>query len=56
MRWGTSGGYPVIVLAPTDILNATNLTCRAFDLAERFRVPVFLATDKETSLQALPSI
>jgi 2-oxoglutarate ferredoxin oxidoreductase subunit alpha len=48
MRWGTSGGYPVIVLAPTDIPECYNLTCRAFDLSERFRMPVFLATDKET--------
>lgn len=48
MRWGTSGGYPVIVLSPTNVAECYNLTRRAFDLAERFRVPVFLATDKET--------
>jgi 2-oxoglutarate ferredoxin oxidoreductase subunit alpha len=48
MRWGMSGGYPVIVLAPTDITTCYNLTRRAFDLAERFRAPVFIATDKET--------
>lgn len=48
MRWGTSGGYPVIVLAPTTVAECYSLTRLAFDLAERFRVPVFLATDKET--------
>ncbi len=48
MRWGTSGGYPVIVLSPTDVRDCYRLTGRAFDLAERFRVPVFLATDKDT--------
>jgi len=48
LRWGTSGGYPVIVLAPTDVRDCYHLTQRAFDLAERFRVPVFLATDKDT--------
>ncbi|MBN1681354.1 MAG: pyruvate flavodoxin/ferredoxin oxidoreductase [Anaerolineae bacterium] len=48
MRWGMSGGYPVIVLSPTCAADCYNLTRRAFDLAERFRVPVFLATDKET--------
>jgi 2-oxoglutarate/2-oxoacid ferredoxin oxidoreductase subunit alpha len=48
MRWGNSGGYPVIVQAPTDVTTCYNLTRRAFDLAERFRVPVFVATDKET--------
>jgi 2-oxoglutarate ferredoxin oxidoreductase subunit alpha len=50
LRWGTSGGYPVIVLAPTCVADCFSLTMRAFDLAERFRVPVFLATDKETAL------
>ena len=50
LRWGTSGGYPVIVLAPTDVAECYSLTRKAFDLAERFRVPVFVATDKETVL------
>lgn len=48
LRWGTSGGFPVIVLAPTDVAECYAFTRRAFDLAERFRVPVFVATDKET--------
>ena len=50
LRWGTSGGYPVIVLSPTSVVECFNLTCKAFDLSERFRIPVFLATDKETVL------
>lgn len=50
LRWGTSGGYPVIVLAPIDVAECYAVTRRAFDLAERFRVPVFVATDKETVL------
>jgi len=50
LRWGTSGGYPVIVLSPTDVPDCYRLTGKAFDLAERFRVPVFIATDKETVL------
>jgi 2-oxoglutarate/2-oxoacid ferredoxin oxidoreductase subunit alpha len=50
LRWGTSGGYPVIVLSPTNVPECYRLTCKAFDLAERFRLPVFLATDKETAL------
>lgn len=48
LRWGTSGGYPVIVLCPTDAADCYWLTQKAFDLAERFRAPVFLATDKHT--------
>ncbi len=47
LRWGTSGGYPIIVLAPSSVAESYTLTLRAFDLAERFRVPVILATDKE---------
>lgn len=50
LRWGTSGGYPVIVFAPSNVPECYSLTCKAFDLAERFRVPVFLATDKEIAL------
>ena len=50
LRWGTSGGFPVIVLAPTDVAECYAFTRRAFDLSERFRVPVFVATDKETVL------
>lgn len=50
LRWGTSGGYPLIVLSPTNVPECYSLTRRAFDLAERFRVPVILATNKETVL------
>lgn len=48
MRWCTSGGYPMIVLAPSNIPESYHLTKRAFQLAKRFRCPIFLATDKET--------
>jgi 2-oxoglutarate/2-oxoacid ferredoxin oxidoreductase subunit alpha len=47
LRWGTSGGYPVIVLCPSDAAECFRLTLHAFDLAERFRLPVFLAADKD---------
>ncbi len=46
-RWGTSGGYPIIALAPSNVNECYSLTRRAFDLAERLRTPVFLLTDKE---------
>ncbi|MBI5878888.1 MAG: pyruvate flavodoxin/ferredoxin oxidoreductase [Chloroflexi bacterium] len=48
LRWSTSGGYPVIALCPSDAAECYTLTQHAFNLAERFRTPVFLATDKET--------
>ncbi len=47
VRWGTSGGYPVIALAPSTVPECYNLTLRAFDLAGHLRTPVFLLTDKE---------
>jgi len=50
VRWGTSGGYPIIALAPADLADCYHLTRHAFDLAERFRCPVFVLTDKELNL------
>ena len=50
VRWGTSGGFPIIALAPSSVAECYSLTRRAFDLAERFRTPVFLMTDKEMFL------
>jgi 2-oxoglutarate ferredoxin oxidoreductase subunit alpha len=47
VRWGTAGGYPIIALAPSTVPEAYWLTAKAFDLAERFRCPVFLLTDKD---------
>jgi 2-oxoglutarate ferredoxin oxidoreductase subunit alpha len=49
VRWGTSGGYPIIALAPTNVAECYSLTARAFDLAERFRCPVFVLADKEVA-------
>jgi 2-oxoglutarate ferredoxin oxidoreductase subunit alpha len=50
VRWGTGGGYPIIALAPSSIPECYSLTMQAFDLAERFRCPVFLLTDKELNM------
>lgn len=50
VRWGTAGGYPIIALAPSTVPEAYQLTAKAFDLAERFRCPVFLMTDKELAM------
>jgi len=47
LRWGNSGGMPVIVLAPADVRDCYFLTMQAFNLAEKFRCPVFIASNKE---------
>jgi 2-oxoglutarate ferredoxin oxidoreductase subunit alpha len=50
VRWGTSGGFPLIVLAPSSVPECYELTREAFRLAERFRCPVFVLADKELAL------
>ncbi len=50
MRWGCSGGLPVIVLAPTDVSDCFTLTVHSFNLAEKFRCPVFIASNKEIGM------
>lgn len=44
-RRGSHGEYEVIALAPSSIQEIFDLTIEAFNLAERFRAPVFLLID-----------
>jgi 2-oxoglutarate ferredoxin oxidoreductase subunit alpha len=50
LRWGNSGGLPVIVLAPVDVRDCYLLTIKAFNLAEEFRCPVLIASNKEIAM------
>lgn len=50
LRWSNSGGIPGIVLASVDARDCYTLTVRAFNLAESFRCPVFLALSKEIGM------
>ena len=45
-RWGTHGDHPIIALVPASVREAFFETVRAFNLAERFRVPVILLMDE----------
>ncbi|MBC7263744.1 MAG: 2-oxoacid:acceptor oxidoreductase subunit alpha [Chloroflexi bacterium] len=45
-RWGAHGDYEIIVLAPWSVSEMYTETIRAFNLAERFRVPVILLSDE----------
>lgn len=47
VRWGSHGPYEIIALVPWSAQECFDLTVRAFNLAERFRVPVFVMTDAE---------
>lgn len=50
LQWSNSGGLPVIVLAPVDVKDCYILTMQAFNLAEQYRCPVFMAANKEVSM------
>jgi 2-oxoglutarate ferredoxin oxidoreductase subunit alpha len=45
-RWGTHGDHPIIVLSPTSVRQAFDLTIAAFNLSEKFRTPVILLTEE----------
>lgn len=50
LQWSNSGGLPVIVLAPVDVKDCYVLTMQAFNLADKYRCPVFVAANKEVSM------
>jgi 2-oxoglutarate ferredoxin oxidoreductase subunit alpha len=45
-RWGTHGDIQAIALAPASCQEMFDLTVRAFNLADRFRHPVFILADE----------
>jgi 2-oxoglutarate/2-oxoacid ferredoxin oxidoreductase subunit alpha len=45
-RFGSHGDYSVIALSPASVQEMFELTAKAFNLADRFRVPVFLMADE----------
>jgi 2-oxoglutarate ferredoxin oxidoreductase subunit alpha len=45
-RWGTHGDHPIIVLAPSYLIEIYNETIRAFNLSEKYRVPVIILIDE----------
>lgn len=45
-RWGTHGDHPVIVLTASWVREVFEMTVHAFNLAERYRVPVILLLDE----------
>ena len=45
-RWGSHGDYQVIALSPNSPQECFELTIHAFNLAERYRVPVFFMMDE----------
>lgn len=45
-RWGSHGSYEIIALAPSSPQDIFDLTIMAFNLSEKFRVPVLIMSDE----------
>jgi 2-oxoglutarate ferredoxin oxidoreductase subunit alpha len=45
-RWGTHGDHPTIALAPSTVSEILNLTIKAFNFSEKYRIPVILLLDE----------
>ncbi len=45
-RWGAHGSYEIIAVAPSSIQEMFDLTIRAFNLSEKYRVPVLVMADE----------
>jgi len=46
-RWGSHGDYEIIAVSPTSPQELFDLTIRAFNLSEKYRIPVLVMTDAE---------
>jgi 2-oxoglutarate ferredoxin oxidoreductase subunit alpha len=46
VRWGASGDYEIIALSPWSASEMYEMTIQAFNLAEQYRIPVFLLADE----------
>ncbi len=50
MRWGASGDYEMIVLAPSSVQELFDHTIKAFNLAEIYRTPVIVMSETTIAL------
>jgi 2-oxoglutarate ferredoxin oxidoreductase subunit alpha len=46
VRWGSHGDYEIIALSPNSPQECFDLTIKAFNLSEKYRVPTFVMTDE----------
>lgn len=46
-RWGSHGDYEIIAISPSSPQECFEFTIKAFNLSERYRVPVILLSDEE---------
>jgi 2-oxoglutarate ferredoxin oxidoreductase subunit alpha len=45
-RWGTHGDHPIIVLAVSTVRDCFEITVLAFNLSEKYRIPVIILSDE----------
>jgi 2-oxoglutarate ferredoxin oxidoreductase subunit alpha len=45
-RWGTHGDHPIIALSPSSVRETFDLTVKAFNFSERYRIPVILLMEE----------
>lgn len=45
-RWGSHGDYEIIALSPSSVQECFDFTIEAFNLAEKYRVPVMVMSDE----------
>ena len=45
-RWGTHGDHPIIALTPASVRESYDMAIQAFNLSEKYRVPVILLLDE----------
>jgi len=45
-RWGTHGDHPIIALTPASVTETYYMTVQAFNMSEKYRVPVILLLDE----------
>jgi 2-oxoglutarate ferredoxin oxidoreductase subunit alpha len=45
-RWGSHGDYEIIAMSPSSVQECFDFTVRAFNLAEKYRVPVMIMADE----------
>ena len=45
-RWGTHGDHPIIVLSVSTVHDCFDVTIHAFNLSEKYRIPVIILSDE----------
>ncbi len=45
-RWGTHGDHAIVVLSPSTVQECFDVTVHAFNISERFRIPVIILSDE----------